>query len=246
MPFTLCHPAAALPLWNVSRRRFRLAALVIGSVTPDYEYFLHLNAVGHVGHTLPGLFLLCLPAGWLSLWLFDRSGRRGVETLLPAAWHLPPAPPGPYRILTISAALLVGAASHLVWDAFTHASGWGVRLLPVLTASVSLGPWTVPCFKVLQHGSSLTGLGVLGALVWRWMRRQPTVPRRELLWRALLPGAFLAAAGLANSLRFWSHGFQQILVSGGVAVTLALGTGLVFLGLWKASFRVREPKGEAN
>jgi hypothetical protein len=29
-------------------------------------------------------------------------------------------------LLPTSAALLLGAASHIVWDAFTHASGWAL------------------------------------------------------------------------------------------------------------------------
>jgi uncharacterized protein DUF4184 len=102
MPFTIAHAAAALPLWHASRKRLRLAALVLGCATPDYIYFLHLNTVGRFGHTLPGLILFCLPAGWFSLWLFDRFGRRGVEILIPATWRLPPPPARPYPLLLTS------------------------------------------------------------------------------------------------------------------------------------------------
>jgi len=77
MPFTLAHPAAVLPIWAGGKPRLRLAALVLGALTPDFEYFLHLNTVGRYAHSLPGLFFVCLPAGWLSLWLFDRFGRQG-------------------------------------------------------------------------------------------------------------------------------------------------------------------------
>jgi hypothetical protein len=238
MPFTLAHPAAALPLWYAGRRGLRLAALVLGSVTPDYEYFLHLNTVGRFGHTLPGLFLLGLPAGWLSLWLFDRFGRAGIRTLLPAVWRLP-APPVPrYALLPTSAALLLGTASHIVWDAFTHASGWGVRLLPGLGRSVELGPALVAGFKVLQHGSSVVGLAVLAFLAWRWMSRQSPVSRRELLRRALAPGITLGLAAVLNGLRFLVDGIQQFVVAGGVAVTLTLGLGLVVLGLVRGARRV--------
>jgi hypothetical protein len=156
-----------------------LAALVLGTTTPDYEYFLHLNTVGRFAHTLPGLFLVC-PAGWVSLWLFDRFGRHGVATLLPTAWQLPPVPASPYRVLPTSSALLLGAVSHVIWDGFTHASGWGV---------------------------------------------------------ALLPGLVLATAGILNGLRFLSTSFQQFVVSGGVAVTLTLGLGLVLLGFFRAPSR---------
>jgi hypothetical protein len=230
MPFTIAHAAASLPIWYASRKRFRLAALVFGCATPDYIYFLHLNTVGHFGHTLPGLILVCLPAGWFSLWLFDRFGRRGVETLLPATWHLPPAPVRPYPLLLTSVALLLGAVSHIVWDAFTHESGWGVRMLPALATSAHIGHFSVPWFKVLQHGSTLLGLGVLAIACRRWVRSQPRLSLREGLRRALPPLAFLCLAGVLNGLRFMSGGLQKVVVAGGVAVTLTFGLGLVILG----------------
>jgi len=236
MPFTLAHPAAALPLWWAAKGRLRLAALVLGTTTPDYEYFLHLNTVGRFAHTLPGLFLVC-PAGWVSLWLFDRFGRHGVATLLPTAWQLPPVPASPYRVLPTSSALLLGAVSHVIWDGFTHASGWGVALLPHLSDPVLSGPITVPWFKVLQHGSTLLGLAVLAGATLRWIGRQPPVAIHELTRRALLPGLVLATAGILNGLRFLSTSFQQFVVSGGVAVTLTLGLGLVLLGFFRAPSR---------
>ncbi|MSQ59664.1 MAG: DUF4184 family protein [Betaproteobacteria bacterium] len=40
MPFTIAHPAAALPLLRPLRGFGVLSALVIGSMTPDFPYFL--------------------------------------------------------------------------------------------------------------------------------------------------------------------------------------------------------------
>ena len=237
MPFTLAHPAAVLPIWAGGKPRLRLAALVLGAVTPDFEYFLHLNTVGRYAHSLPGLFFVCLPAGWLSLWLFDRFGRQGIASLLPTTWQLPAPPTSPNRVLPTSVALLLGAATHVIWDAFTHASGWGVVLLPQLADPVFTSPSTIPWFKVLQHGSTLLGLAVLAGACWKWMRRQPPVPILELLRRTVVPGVVLATAGVLNGLRFLPTSFQQFVVSGGVAVTLTLGLGLVLLGLFKAPSR---------
>jgi len=235
MPFTLAHPAAALPIWYASRRRLRLAALIIGSTTPDYEYFLRLDTVGRFAHTLLGLFLVCLPVGWLSLCLFDRFGRRGAQRLLPSSWRLPDRPTGPYRPIATSCALLLGAASHVVWDAFTHAQGLAVRVLPGLADRVAIGPLTVPWFKVLQHGSTILGVGVLAFIGWQWVRRQPAVSGRELWRRALVPAAVLATAGILNGARFLSGGVQPFVVAGGVAVSLASGVGLVLLGLARSN-----------
>jgi hypothetical protein len=134
-------------------------------------------------------------------------------------------------VVATSWALLLRAASHVVWDGFTHASGWAVRLLPGLTDLVRLGSFTVPWFKLLQHSSSLLGLAVLAAVAWQWIRRQPVISHRELWRRALWPAAVLMTAGLLNGARFLSGGFQQFVVAGAVAVTLTLGLGLVLLGV---------------
>jgi len=231
MPYTLAHPAAVLPLHSALRPRLRLAALVIGSTTPDYQYFLHLYTVGGFSHTLPGLLLVCLPAGWLTLWLFDRFGRRGLATLLPPGWQLPARPARAYSPVATSAALLLGAATHVVWDAFTHASGWGVDLFPWLAGTIHLGSVGIPWFNVLQHGSTLLGLAAVAAAMWLWARRQPPAPVRALVKRMFGAAVVLAIAGVLNGLRFRSAGIQQFLVAGGVSVTLTLGGGLILLGL---------------
>ena len=39
--------------------------------------------------------------------------------------------------LGIAAALVIGAVSHQVWDAFTHRGRWGTEVFPGLNAEVS-------------------------------------------------------------------------------------------------------------
>ncbi|MDQ3058576.1 MAG: DUF4184 family protein [Pseudomonadota bacterium] len=234
MPFTLAHPVAALPIWYASGRRLRLAALVIGSTAPDYEYFLRMQPGGSFAHTIPGLFLFCLPAAWLVLWLFDRFARRGVQTLLPSGWQLPLAP-GQHRhsALATAGALLLGAASHVIWDAFTHRTGLGVMLLPGLSAPVPVGFWSVPLYKLLQHGSTVAGVLVLSTLAIRWARCQPSVPLGRLAMCALLLVGIPLAVGVLNGLRFLSQGFQPFVVATGVAFTFAVAVGPVLLGALK-------------
>jgi putative effector of murein hydrolase LrgA (UPF0299 family) len=234
MPFTLAHPVAALPIWYASGRRLRLAALVIGSTAPDYEYFLRMQPGGSFGHTIPGLFLFCLPAAWLALWLFDRFARRGVQTLLPSGWQLPLAPrQHRYSALATAGALLLGAASHVIWDAFTHKTGLGVMLLPVLSAPVSLGSWPLPWYKLLQHGSTVLGVVILSTLAIRWARCQPSVPPGRLAMSALMLLGVPLAVGVLNGLRFLSEGFQPFVVGTGVAFTFAVAVGPVLLGMLK-------------
>jgi hypothetical protein len=174
-----------------------------------------------------------LPASWLALYLFDRWGRAGVQALLPSAWRLPSPPVPAQPVANISLAILLGALSHVLWDSFTHRSGWIVRLLPSLTAPLlpTLFP-SVPAYRLLQHGSTILGLCILIRTGWLWTRTQPEVPWSELAKRTLLCISFLGAAGVLNGLRYLSRGVGQFLVAGGVGVVLALALGILALG-WR-------------
>ncbi|RKZ85433.1 MAG: hypothetical protein DRR19_16380 [Candidatus Parabeggiatoa sp. nov. 1] len=60
MPFTLSHPAAAVPL---ARGGLVLSALVVGSMSPDFLYFLCLSTQYQFGHTFIGVFVFDIPTG---------------------------------------------------------------------------------------------------------------------------------------------------------------------------------------
>ena len=56
MPFTFSHPALILPLKYFPNKWFSLTGLVIGSLTPDFEYFLRMRIKSVYSHTLEGIF----------------------------------------------------------------------------------------------------------------------------------------------------------------------------------------------
>ncbi|HYM92834.1 MAG TPA: DUF4184 family protein, partial [Chitinophagaceae bacterium] len=61
MPFTFSHPAAVLPLNYVSKKYVSLTGLVIGSMTPDFEYFLRMRDRSYYSHTWKGVLWFDLP-----------------------------------------------------------------------------------------------------------------------------------------------------------------------------------------
>lgn len=184
VPFTLAHSAAALPF-----RRTRLipSALVIGTFAPDFEYFLHFSHSGRFGHTLVGSLVLTLPVALVVLWIFHTFVKVPVVMLLPdslqrrLANHLGEFHfRGVERFLLIVASVLVGIGTHLLWDSFTHSSSWlyfhwaflrQPLLLPVLGR--------VPCYKALQHISSIIGMLILAFWFARWYRT--TEPSQQAL-----------------------------------------------------------------
>lgn len=185
MPFTIAHAAAAPPLWRLSRRHLVLSALVVGSMAPDFEYFVHLGTVRTIGHTVPGLFLMCLPASLVVLVVWHRLLELPLARLVPVrASALVTAAERPFpflplsRLTAICASVLAGAVSHVVWDSFTHHDGWAVRYLGLWRPVPGFGGR--PAFQVLQYACGVLGMVVLGLLAVGWLRRHPEVRPERL------------------------------------------------------------------
>ncbi len=179
MPFTLAHPAAILPF---AKTKLPLSALVIGAMVPDFEYMLRLSAQSDISHTLRGLFLFCIPAGVVALWIFHRILKLPLFALLPGKIQsrLDPLVDGfPFapiaRFSLIVAGIVLGAVTHLFWDSITHPDGWMVMHIPLLQRPALATQFGSPhVFRILQHASTLFGLGALLAAYSKWHRAAPS------------------------------------------------------------------------
>jgi hypothetical protein len=203
VPFTISHAAAVLPLQRITRSRIPLAALMIGSMAPDFAYFLPFDLGRTSTHDFDGMFLFCWPVG-LAVWLlFVKLLERPTIELLPAAWRerVPRSMPvTPRALLLASLGILVGALTHIAWDSFTHANTSINNLFPVLDAELfQYHGRSIRVFFVLQYASSVAGL--LALAYWGYNLRHgppPTRPARYQLGfltdRARI-GAALALVG---------------------------------------------------
>jgi len=70
-----------------------------------------------------------------------------------------------FSIVVVS--ILIGAASHLFWDSFTHETGYFVRKIPQLMTSMDLSGFQITVFKILQHTSSLFGGLVIAFAIFK-------------------------------------------------------------------------------
>ena len=178
MPFTISHVAAAIPF---QRTRLDLSALVIGCMAPDFEYFLRFTPGGGFGHTFPGIFLLDLPLALITLWLFHSFAKAPLYAWLPGGVRrrirLGPASPqfgSLARFALVVLSILVGIATHILWDSFSHPRLWLYPHWQFLhrIAQVPLyGPMEYA--RVIEHFSSVFGLLVLLIWFWRWFRSTP-------------------------------------------------------------------------
>lgn len=245
MPLTPAHAAAALPIHWATGRRLPLAALVMGTLAPDFEYLLRLAPRGHFAHSALGLFIFDLPLGLAVYAAFTRLVRPALLDLLPRGLAAAADGKGSkagrgLRLGAAAIAVVLGAASHILWDGFTHDPGWAVAQLPALRAPVL--PELLPhlrWYKALQHGSTLLGGTVVLAWALRWLRRQPAAafvfgPGQALrAWRAAAVLLGIAAiAGVANGLRGLHRGFPIALGFAAVGVMSGLAVAVLAYGLW--------------
>uniref|UniRef100_A0AAU3GNI5 DUF4184 family protein n=1 Tax=Streptomyces sp. NBC_01401 TaxID=2903854 RepID=A0AAU3GNI5_9ACTN len=179
LPFTLSHPAAVLPLL---RPPFVPAALVAGAMAPDAPYFLgavglsatssqdwyepFLNAT--TPHSPAGLAIgLPLTVGSVAVW---RMLRGPLTALLPSGLRVPVPVrrtghrPGARYALWLLLSALIGIATHLAWDSFTHGEGVLTRHLEPLHATI---PGDMTVARLLQHASTALGLVLVGRHLWR-------------------------------------------------------------------------------
>ncbi|MFB3389089.1 DUF4184 family protein [Flavobacterium sp. LAR06] len=175
MPFTFSHPAIILPLKYFPRKWFSLTGLVIGSLTPDFEYFIRMKVQSTYSHTLDGIFWFDLPLGILLTFIFHNIVRNSLYLNLPSFFKS--------RLLlftefkwntyfkenytTVLVSLIIGITSHLFWDAFTHNHGYFVNKIPTLTNTATILKNEIPLWKIAQHLSSLIGVFAIAIAVLR-------------------------------------------------------------------------------
>jgi hypothetical protein len=203
VPFTISHAAAALPFRHLGIIRLPLAAVIIGSMSPDFAYFVPWEIERFETHSLLGLLVFCWPVS-LALWiLFVRVLEPPTVALLPESWRtrFPPSTRDlSGRALALaSIAVLTGAVTHVTWDAFTHGRTVVTEAFPaLLEVAFRFGGWQFRWFFVLQLLSSVFGLAVLAIWAWRqppgrYPRPSPPAPvSNRLRMRAV--GVIVAAA----------------------------------------------------
>jgi len=175
VPFTFAHAAAALPF-----RRTRLvpSALVTGAFAPDFEYFIRLSPGGGFGHSVLGAIVFILPVSLVILWLFHTVVKVPAVSLLPDSMQRRLAPHiGDFkffpraRFVLILVSLLLGIATHLIWDSFTHSHTWLFHHWPFLGQPMNIpvvGP--LAHYKVFQYISTVFGSLIVLAWLARWFQ----------------------------------------------------------------------------
>lgn len=181
MPFTFAHPFYAAPLKRIAPRMFSLTGLMLGSMSPDFEYFIALEPHQTIGHTAAGLLQQALPLSLLLAFLFHCIVKDALIEHLPSwqGWSgraktLAQSYSWRFRHwrdwLVFALSVAIGFYSHIFIDGFTHATGIYVQQFPMLLQPLLLD---IPVYKMLQHGLSLIGLSAQLLIVFLLLKRTP-------------------------------------------------------------------------
>lgn len=175
MPFTFSHPAIILPLTWLPKHWFSLTGLVTGSLMPDFKYFIRMRIQSSYSHTPAGLFWFDLPLGILMAFIFHNLVRDPLINNSPAFFKNRFAPFRSFNWsryfkrnwLVVAVSILAGAASHVLWDSFTHHGGYFVERISALSSMLQFGGYRLPVLKILQHASTVTGGLVILYAIWK-------------------------------------------------------------------------------
>ncbi|CAL9593464.1 hypothetical protein SUDANB126_05284 [Streptomyces sp. enrichment culture] len=163
----------------------------------------------------------------------------------------------PSLVLRWYVSAVLGALTHVVWDAFTHLDRWGMRVFPVLGEKVAGSP----LYWYLQYGGSAVAALVIAVFVVRALRRMPRsaapagVPVLSVAdrwWAAALLGGCALAAAVQRASRWWA--FQgatakpwelvpTVCFGAGAGLVLALPVYAVAVRAWRPVPAAQGPGG---
>lgn len=196
MPNPIAHPAASIPF---TRAGLVFSALVIGSLSPDFGYFVHFPSP-YYEYTASGLILFDVPVGLVLLWLFHALAKWPLLSALPESLQrrlIKPAQGfsfGPLKHFgLILLSLLVGSITHVIWDSFTHDYGWSVQQFAFLSIPVG----GTPLYTILQNLGTISGIGILTYWFIKWLPTAPQSNQLPVRFSRKVRAIFVALATLA-------------------------------------------------
>lgn len=169
MPFTFAHPVAILPFMTNKKKYCNITALFVGSMAPDFEYFIHFIPYQLHGHTILGQLYYNLPLVIIVSYIYHMILKKPIIDNLPSPYctyygymaHKEWGITSVRSFFVFVYSALLGMFTHLLWDSFTHRDGIFVTRWDVLNQHLQIMNLEIPIYKILQHGSTFIGFMIL-------------------------------------------------------------------------------------
>jgi hypothetical protein len=196
MPFTFSHPAAVLPLGFLPRRFISMTGLIAGSMAPDFEYFLRMRSLSFYSHTWLGILWFDLPLTIFLAFIFHQLVRNKLIDNSPLFitrrlvvyksfdWkkHFMA------NFLVVIVSIIIGAASHILWDRFTHEGKIFIHVIDQVENDFIIAGYSFSRYRMLQDVSSMIGGLVVVYAVVRLPADKLFTRQNSILsyWRSVL------------------------------------------------------------
>lgn len=167
MPFTLSHVLAIVPFHRYLRKYFSISGLIMGSMAPDFEFFLRITLFGVWGHTFNGIFFFDFPISIILILVFHIWVRDALLVFLPDAISSKYAKFYKFdwlsyfrnNFLKVCYSVFLGILTHFAWDNITHEPNYvSAFYFQFLEKKLQLFAFTLPVYSILQIISSIIGL----------------------------------------------------------------------------------------
>jgi hypothetical protein len=167
MPFTFAHPALFIPAQKNIKSKLSATGLILGSMIPDFEYFLKMRAGENISHQWYGILLFDIPLALVFTFIFHLLIRDVIIQISPKylkerfnqflnfnwlSYFMA-------NKFSVFSSIIIGISSHLFLDAFTHQDGFFVNYFTTLSTSLYVLGYYIPYYLLLQTVSSIIGLG---------------------------------------------------------------------------------------
>jgi len=207
LPFTFAHPLYIAPLKAAKPAYFSLTGLCLGSMSPDFEYFIALEPYQTIGHSFTGLIYQAIPMSIVLAYLFHYVVKVPLAKNLPAMGNLDHkvySLTSQWKLNTVQSwivflvSVIIGFYSHILIDACTHYSGMFVTQYTVLRETIA----GIPLYKWFQRVLSIIGLIIEAMLLYHFVNKVKMSPAysgvaKELkitYWSIVLLCTFVSAA----------------------------------------------------
>jgi hypothetical protein len=139
-------------------------------MSPDFEYFFKMSVSSVHSHTIAGLFYFDIPVTVFISLLFHLVVKKNLIHSLPIFLQKKFQPLLEFNIIKFLkehtwiflTSALIGAASHVFWDSFTHNNSYFAQNLAIYKRiHVPFDGVRYPLFYALQHISTGVGLTIV-------------------------------------------------------------------------------------
>jgi len=236
MPFTFVHPIAIIPIYKLSKKKLDIVALAIGSVSPDFEYFIRFRLKSDYSHDLILGILFNLPIA-IIIYLISKS--KITEIILK---HTTQKCHTLYSNIeyknkwVVFLSIILGMYTHILWDTLTHFNPFTANNFTLLSKQINFGDSQVNVYRILQHLSNLLGATVGSYLFYKKImgietqNNSDTCARKKILYWTIVV-VIISTILLLNYLLnqyFNSIGNIVVIVISSLLISLTF-TSVIFL-----------------